>query len=56
MTMLPSTMFSVFTVSLGSGSRARLTRTRVLLETVYPANRSRLGSPLGTLRRQLDGL
>ncbi len=41
-------MFSVFTVSLGSGSRARLTSTRVPLETVWPANRSRPGSPLGT--------
>ena len=48
MTMLPSTMFSVFTVSLGSGSRARLARTRALLEIVCPANRSRHGSPLGT--------
>ena len=50
MTILPSTMFSVLTVSLGSGSMLRLTRTRAPLETVCPANRRRAGSPLGTWR------
>ena len=48
MTMLPRTMFSVLTVSFTSGSMARLTSTRVEADTVCPANRSKLASPLGT--------